>query len=83
MPLLVTLRKFIVKSAGLPEPDRAAATSAATQCAELLGALAVAYAGCGGIRTDAAKANAAALLQHAAVQLLPALEVSSVQHAGE
>lgn len=78
LPLLATLRKFITKSVGIMEPDREAALIATTQFAALLGALAAAYAN--GLTATAAGGNADTLLQHAAVQLLPSLQVS---HAGQ
>lgn len=73
LPLLATLRKFIVKSAGIPEPDREAGMLAATQFVTLLGTLAAAYASS---HTAAPGGPADVLLRHAAVQLLPALQVS-------
>lgn len=73
LPLLATLRKFIVKSAGIPEPDREAGMLAATQFVTLLGTLAAAYASS---HTAAPGGPADVLLCHAAVQLLPALQVS-------
>lgn len=77
LPLLATLRKFIFKSVGIAEPDRQAAMSTATQFAALLGSLASTYAthcSCGVCAPPAADA----LLQHAAGQLLPALQVGGV-----
>jgi hypothetical protein len=73
LPLLVTLRKFIVKSVGIPEPDREASMIAATQLAALLGTMASVYAS--SHTTQGGPADT--LMQHAAVQLLPALQVSS------
>lgn len=82
LPLLASLRKFIVKSVGIPEPDREAAMSTATQVAALLTALAAAHrtscgSGAGG------SANADVLVQHAVVQLLPALQVSLTVKSAE
>lgn len=74
LPLLATLRKFITKSVGILEPDREAALIATTQFAALLGALAGGYAS--GTAAPAQGGNADSLLQHAAVQLLPSLQVS-------
>jgi hypothetical protein len=67
----VTLRKFIVKSAGIAEPDREAAMLTTTQLAALLGMFATTYAN----SPAAAGGPADTLMQHAAVQLLPALQV--------
>lgn len=73
LPLLVTLRKFIAKSAGIAEPDREAAMLTATQLAALLGILATTHAH--SPAAAAAGGPADTLMQHAAVQLLPALQV--------
>jgi hypothetical protein len=73
LPLLATLRKFVTKSVGIPEPDREAAMFTATQLAALLGTLAANYSS----RPASAGSAADTLMQHAAVQLLPALEVRS------
>lgn len=79
LPLLVTLRKFITKSVGIAEPDSQAGMCAATQFAGLLGMLATVYSNnsfCAATPASAAGATAAeTLLKHAAVQLLPALQV--------
>lgn len=71
LPLLATLRKFVTKSVGIPEPDREAAMFTATQLAALLGMLAAGYAS----RPTAPGGAADTLIQHAAMQLLPALQV--------
>lgn len=84
LPLLATLRKFVIKSSGIPEPDRNAAMATATQVAALLGALSAAHPHSSS--SSAAEGSehqppAGVLVQHAAVQLLPALQVSSVVDA--
>lgn len=73
LPLLATLRKFIVKSVGIPEPDGEAGMLAATQFAALLGSLAAAYGSGGTAAPPGGPADT--LLRHACVQLLPALQV--------
>eukprot|EP00775_Hariotina_reticulata_P008895 gene8895-9072_t len=66
LPLLATLRKFIVKSAGVPEPDRQAAMATALRLADMVANLAGGYDGDG---------QSGILLKHAAAQLLPGLQV--------
>jgi hypothetical protein len=69
LPLLATLRKFLVKASGIPEPDRTAAITTATKLAEMVARLACCCT------SSAPASKAGVLLQHTAAQLLPALQV--------
>jgi hypothetical protein len=63
------MRKFLVKAANIPEPDRSAAITTATKLAEMVARLACYCSG------TAPGDPAGVLLQHAAAQLLPAFQV--------
>jgi hypothetical protein len=69
LPLLASMRKFLVKAANIPEPDRSAAITTATKLAEMVARLACYCSGA------APGDPAGVLLQHAAAQLLPAFQV--------
>jgi hypothetical protein len=69
LPLLASMRKFLVKASGIPEPDRTAAITTATKLAEMLACLACSCA------SSAPASHAGVLLQHSAAQLLPAFQV--------
>jgi hypothetical protein len=75
LPLLASMRKFLVKASNIPEPDRTAAMTTATKLAEMVARLACYCSG------TAAGGQAGVLLQHAAAQLLPAFQVGTARVA--
>lgn len=69
LPLMASMRKFLVKASGISEPDRTAAITTATKLAEMVARLACCCA------STAPGSQAGVLLQHTAAQLLPAFQV--------
>ncbi|WIA14201.1 hypothetical protein OEZ85_002740 [Tetradesmus obliquus] len=78
LPLMASMRKFLVKASGIAEPDRTAAITTATKLAEMVARLACCCA------SAAPGSQAGVLVQHTAAQLLPAFQVfcASVLKAG-